>query len=54
MGGVGNTVLLEGSVNSVARESSLGAEGFVGLLAKIAGEAGAIEPLREASVPLRT
>jgi len=45
VGGLGDGVLLEGAVDGVAGEDSLGAEGLVGGLAEGAGEAGAVEPL---------
>jgi hypothetical protein len=41
----GNAVLLEGTVDGVAGQLGSEAEGFVGLLAKCAGQAGVIEPL---------
>lgn len=43
--GLGDTVLLEGSVNCVTRDKSLSAERFVRLLTEITLQAAAIEPL---------
>lgn len=40
----GDAVLLEGSVYGVSRELRLGTERLVGLLAKVTGETGSIEP----------
>lgn len=45
VGGFADGVLLEGAVDGVAGEEGFGAERFVGLLAEVAGEAGAVEPL---------
>jgi hypothetical protein len=42
--GFGDAVLLEGAVDGVAGEEGLGAQWLVGLLAEVAGEAGAVEP----------
>lgn len=50
VGGLGNAVLLEGAVDGVAGEEGLGAEGLVGLLAEVAGETRAVDPLLELSV----
>lgn len=43
--GLGDTELLEGSVDSVARERCIGAKRFVGGTAEFTREAGAIQPL---------
>lgn len=45
MGGLTDAVFLEGAVDGVTRKEGLRAEGLVGLLAEVAGEAGAVEPL---------
>lgn len=45
MGGFSDGVLLESTVDRVAREEGFGAEGLVALLAETAGKAGAVEPL---------
>jgi len=45
VGGLCDAVLLEGAVDGVAGEEGLGAEGLVGGLAEVAGEAGAVDPL---------
>ena len=45
VGGLGDGVLLEGAVDSVAGEEGLGAEGLIGGLAEVAREAGAVDPL---------
>lgn len=47
MGGFADGVLLEGAVDGVAGQEGFGAEGLVGLLAEVALEAGAVEPLEE-------
>lgn len=47
MGGFADGVLLECAVDGVAGQESFGAKGFIGLLAEVAGEAGAVEPLEE-------
>lgn len=39
VGSFGNAVLLEGAIDSVAGEEGLGAEGLIGLLAEVAGQA---------------
>ena len=45
MGGFADGVLLESTIDGIAREKGLGAEGFVALHAKAAGETRSIEPL---------
>lgn len=45
VGGLGDSVLLEGTVDGVARKLGLGAEGLVSSHAVGAGQAGAVEPL---------
>lgn len=45
MGALDDAVLLEGAVDGVAGEEGAGAEGLVGGLAEVAGEAGAVDPL---------
>lgn len=47
VGSLGDGVLLEGTVDRVAGEEGLRAEGLVGLLAEVAGKAGAVQPLRQ-------
>jgi hypothetical protein len=49
---LGDTVLLEGAVNCVAGEEGLSTEGFVGLLAERALQAGAVDPLFQQYVSL--
>ena len=41
----GDAVLLEGAVDRVAGQQGVWAEGLVGLLAEVAGEAGTVDPL---------
>ena len=47
MGSLGDTVLLERAVDSVATQQSFGAEGLIASLAEITGQAGTVEPLGE-------
>lgn len=46
VGGLSDGVLLEGTVDRVAREEGVGAERLVSLLAEVAGKARAVQPLR--------
>lgn len=47
VGGFGNAVFLERTVDCVARQKGFAAEGLVAGLAEVAGEAGAVQPLDE-------
>lgn len=45
VGGLGDAVFLEGTVDGVSGEEGVGAEGLVGGLAEVASKAGSVDPL---------